>query len=176
MFDGVVETVALARNDDAGANRSSQVEGDTRYFEAKIKLDTGGRTIPTGLAADADIETKSHRGLKVPSQAVLGRPVEGLSADARTTQAGSGYQQIRHHRRLRFQGRQGRRHAYPVKVGPSDETHTLILSGIKEGDPVIAGPFKVLETLADGQVLQKETSATTRPATQPTVLAAGDKK
>ncbi len=173
VFDGVVETVALARNDDSSSMaRSSTIEGSTRYFDAKIKLDTGGRIIPTGLAADADIETKSHRGLKVASQAVLGRPIEGLSAEARSRPEVDATKSVT---TVVYCYKDGKAVVTPVKVGPSDETHTLILSGLKEGDPVIVGPFKVLETLADGQQLQKETPATTRPSTQPSAVVINDK-
>ena len=51
----------------------------------------------------------------------------------------------------------------PVTVGPSDDTHTIITSGLKAGDPVIVGPFKSLEALQDGQAV-KIGSATTQPA------------
>jgi HlyD family secretion protein len=165
IFDGTVETVALARNDDSSSmGRSSSAEGSTRYFEAKIRLKTEGRRIPSGLASDADIETKSHHGVRVPSQSVLGRPTDGLSADARSKPEVDPSKSIA---TVVYRYLDGKAVATPVKVGPSDETHTLILSGLKEGDPVIVGPYKILETLADGQQLQKEAPPTTRPTTQP---------
>jgi len=170
IFDGTVETVALARNDDQNSAARSQAEGgSTRYFEAKIRLDTKGRRIPTGLAADADIETKSHEGIRVASQAVLGRPVEGLTADER---AKPEVDQTKSIATVVYCLKDGKAAAVPVHVGPSDETHTLILSGLKANDPVIIGPFKVLETLADGQAVEKEAGPATRPATtQPAVVA-----
>jgi HlyD family secretion protein len=62
----------------------------------------------------------------------------------------------------------GKAVATPVKVGPSDETHTLILSGLNPGDPVVSGPFKVLETLAEGQAVKGSVTPTIKPSTQPT--------
>ncbi len=58
----------------------------------------------------------------------------------------------------------------PVAVGPSDETHTLIKAGLAEGDQVISGPFKVLDTLAHDQKVKKQDApgAATQPTTQPT--------
>jgi HlyD family secretion protein len=157
VFDGTVETVALARFDTSsgGMGGSQTGEGSTRYFEAKIRLNTKGRQIPTGLAADADIETKSHEGLRVPSQAVLGRPTDGLSIEARAKPEIDPTKSIA---TVVYQFVNGKAIVTPVKVGPSDETHTIILSGLKAGDPVITGPFKVLETLADAQLVQRETS------------------
>ena len=59
----------------------------------------------------------------------------------------------------------------PVKVGPSDINNTIILSGLKAGDQVITGPYKALETMAEGMAVKVETvAATTQPAnaaTQP---------
>jgi HlyD family secretion protein len=170
IFDGTVETVALARNDDQSSmSRAGASEGSTRYFEAKIKLDTKGRRIPSGLAADADIETKKHSGLKVPSQSVLGRPIESLSPELRTRPEVDSTKSIV---TVVYRLVDGKAVATPVKVGPSDETHTLILSGLKEGDPVISGPFKVLETLAEGQAVKGSVGPTTKPSTQPTTSPA----
>ena len=60
----------------------------------------------------------------------------------------------------------------PVKIGPSDLTHTVIESGLEEGAVVIVGPYKVLEGLQHDQAVKDEkAAATTQPATQP-VLAA----
>jgi hypothetical protein len=58
----------------------------------------------------------------------------------------------------------------PVTVGPSDDTHTLIVSGVKAGDPIIVGPFKVLESLQNGQVVKLEGAS---PTSQPTAKPSG---
>jgi len=52
-----------------------------------------------------------------------------------------------------------------VKVGPSDVTHTIIDSGLAEGDQVIVGPYKVLEKLANDQKVKDE--KTVPSSTQP---------
>ena len=44
----------------------------------------------------------------------------------------------------------------PVKAGQSDLTHTIILSGLKEGDKVVVGPYKVLDNLKHDQKLRDE--------------------
>ena len=170
VFDGTVETVALARNDDQSSmSRAGQSEGSTRYFEAKIKLESKGRRIPSGLAADADIETKKHQGIKVPSQAVLGRPIESLTPEQRSKPE---VDQSKAIATVVYRLIDGKAVATPVKVGPSDETHTLILSGLNPGDPVISGPFKVLETLAEGQAVKGSVTPAAKPSTQPTTQPA----
>ena len=170
VFDGTVETVALARFDDQSSmSRSGVSEGSTRYFEAKIKLETKGRHIPSGLAADADIETKKHHGIKVPSQAVLGRPIESLTPEQRSKPE---VDQSKAIATVVYRLIDGKAVATPVKVGPSDETHTLILSGLNAGDPVISGPFKVLETLAQDQAVKGSVTPTAKASTQPTTQPA----
>jgi len=55
----------------------------------------------------------------------------------------------------------------PVKVGPSDVSHTIIESGLNADDQVIVGPYKVLEKLAHDQKVKDEKLATTQPTTKP---------
>jgi predicted component of type VI protein secretion system len=60
-----------------------------------------------------------------------------------------------------------------VAIGASDLTHTVIKSGLNEGDVIIVGPYKALESLAHGQKVKSEKDVTTKPATTaPTIVAA----
>jgi hypothetical protein len=52
----------------------------------------------------------------------------------------------------------------PVKIGPSDITHTIIRSGLKVDDVVIVGPYKVLENVKHDQLVKGTEAATSRPA------------
>jgi HlyD family secretion protein len=49
----------------------------------------------------------------------------------------------------------------PVKTGPSDMTHTIILAGIAEGDQVVTGPYKILDSLKHDQKLKNERESKT---------------
>ena len=45
----------------------------------------------------------------------------------------------------------------PVKLGISDDTHYVVLSGLEEGEQVITGPFRILSrTLKDDDLLEFE--------------------
>jgi len=44
----------------------------------------------------------------------------------------------------------------PVKIGQCDLTHTIIKSGITEGDKIVVGPYKVLESIKHDQKIQDE--------------------
>jgi len=172
VFEGVVEKVALANTEERLTN--------TKYFEAEILLKTDGRVIPSGLNGDAEIETnRLENSLKVPSQCVVGRPVEGLPPAARERPEVDKRKTVA---TVVYRYADGKAVVTPVTVGPSDMTHTVIKSGLNEGDVVIAGPYKVLEGIQDGWRVKEEggtitaapvsTQPATQPATQPSTAPA----
>ncbi len=155
LFDGVVQTVALARTE--------QISDRTEYYEVKILLDTQGKHVVSGLNADVEIQTESHPGvIRIPNQAVLPRPVDALPVGIREKPE---VDQNRSFAPVVFRLVNGKSVITPVKVGASDITHTMITSGIEEGDPIIVGPFKQLDTMGHDQPFKEETAAT-QPATQ----------
>ena len=44
----------------------------------------------------------------------------------------------------------------PVTIGPGDMTHIIIKSGLKEGDQLVVGPYKILEGLKHDQPVRDE--------------------
>jgi HlyD family secretion protein len=50
----------------------------------------------------------------------------------------------------------------PVKTGIAGEKYFEVLSGLKEGDKVITGPFTSVRSIAEGTAI-KETAADTKP-------------
>jgi HlyD family secretion protein len=153
VFKGKVQSIALAQTDE---------KDGTRHYKAEILLETEERLF-SGLTGDVDIETRRHDGvLRVPSQAVVGRAVDELpqgirerpEVDQRKTFATVVYRMI-----------DGKAVVTPVKVGSGDVTHVIIESGLEEGERVVVGPYKALESLRHDQRLEEE-SATTR-ATEP---------
>jgi HlyD family secretion protein len=146
VYEGVVQSVAL-----------THIFSPTRskVFEAKILLNTGGQTVYSGLTADVDIQTKRHQGIrKVPSQAVLARRAEDLPLDVRTNNPNVDMSKTDATVVYRYIG--GKAVVTPVKIGPSDATHTVILSGVDERDRIIVGPYKVLENLRHDQKVRDE--------------------
>jgi HlyD family secretion protein len=165
VFEGTLESVSPSTSD-AGYGGRGGYSDQMSFFEAKIRLKTDGRRIYSGLTADADIETSRHEGIRVPTQAVLGRPLDNLPDDIRSNPA---VQKDKSMASVVFRYIDGKAVATPVVVGPTDETHTLIKSGLEEGAEVITGPYKVLDSLQHDQKLTKqEMPATTNPTTAPT--------
>lgn len=165
-FDGVVKLVGLDSAQDprsgygGGGGGGGSQQG--KWYRARIVLDTKGKRIPAGLTADVEIETSVHRKvLKVPTQAVLGRPVDELPAGVKDRP------EVDKNKTLTtvvYIVRDGKAAVTPVTIGPTDMTHTMITSGVKDGDQVIVGPYKVLPALADGQQVKVQ-APTTKPTT-----------
>jgi HlyD family secretion protein len=156
-FSGVVDTVALSSTDEA--------RDGTKYYKTEILLDTKGRRIPCGLSCDVDIQVKNHSGVvKTASQAVLGRAVDELPSDIRKKPE---VDQNKTTATVVYRCVDGKAVITPVKIGPSDVTNTIITSGLSATDQVITGPYKVLETLKDGQkVKEMESGSVAKPSTK----------
>jgi len=145
-FEGVVESIALTYD----VSRDG-----SKYFKTKISLEGTEDEIHSGLTADADIQTTTHAGvLKVPSQAVLGRPTDDLPVSIRDDSPEVDTKKTICTVVYRFID--GKAVVTPVAVGPSDDTHTVIRSGLSPEDRIIAGPYKVLEDLKHDQAVRDE--------------------
>ncbi len=154
VFDGVVQTIALART----VSATDRAE----YYEIKVLLDRKNRQIVSGLSADVEIHTQVHEGqLRVPSQAILNRGVDTLPVDIRTKPE---VDQNKTTCTVVYRLLNGKTVVTPVKIGASDMTHTIIEAGLNEDDAVIIGPFKILDTIQHDQAATDE-SATTKPST-----------
>jgi HlyD family secretion protein len=175
LFDGVVKLVGLDTADmssrsNQGGGGGSQMQG--KWYRARVVLDTKGRRIPAGLSADVDIETHVHRNVvKVPTQAVMGRPFDELPAAVKNKPEVDANKTLV---TVVFKYDNGKAVMTPVAIAAGDMTHTVITSGLSDGDRIITGPYKALPGLKDGQEVKEQEAttqpakaATTKPATQP---------
>ncbi|MEO0093326.1 MAG: efflux RND transporter periplasmic adaptor subunit [candidate division WOR-3 bacterium] len=102
-------------------------------FEVEVKLTKTNATLKPGMTVSADIITAEKESvLVVPIQAVGKRKVKGIETQAL------------------FVVEKGVAKLKPVKTGSASETEIEIIEGIKPGDKVISGPYKVLAKLKDG--------------------------
>jgi HlyD family secretion protein len=109
----------------------------------------------SGLTADVDIRTRSHKDfLKVPSQAVLAREVDSMPLEIRENCPA--LDKSKTYCTVVYRYNDGKAVVTPVKVGPSDLTHTIIVSGVSEDDKIVVGPYKVLDGLKHDQNLRDE--------------------
>jgi HlyD family secretion protein len=147
-FKGTVSEIALK-------HRFS--DNRTRYYRTEILLDNDPNVskLYTGLTADVDVQTRKHADIiKVPSQAILARDVDSLPLEIRdkSTELDKG----KKFATVVCRYIDGKAVVTPVTAGQADLTHTIILSGLKEGDKVVVGPYKVLDNLKHDQKLRDE--------------------
>ncbi len=145
-FKGVVDSIALAHT-------TSWTQ--TKYFRTEILLEATEQKLHSGLTAHVDIETRKHTDvLKVPTQAVLGREVDTLPLEIR--EKSPHVDTAKAYATVVYCLVDGKAVVTPVKIGQSDLTHTIILSGITEEDKIVVGPYKVLEELKHDQKIRDE--------------------
>lgn len=143
VFDGTVDTIALRY--DSSMNRS-------KYFKTEITVETAGEQFYSGLTADVDIEAQVHTDVMlVPSHAVLGRTVDSLPDDIRKSPE---VDRDKTFATVVYRFIDGKAVVTPVRIGTSNLSDTIILSGLSENDLVIVGPYKVLDALNHDQAVE----------------------
>ncbi|MFG0331234.1 MAG: efflux RND transporter periplasmic adaptor subunit [Phycisphaerales bacterium] len=148
-FEGVVDFIALT---------NSTANDGSKYYRTEILIDTDGRRIYSGLTADVEIETRRHEDiLKVPSQAILARPVDDLPLEVRKNNPD--VDMTKTFATVVYRFLEGKASVTPVTISASDLTHTVVLTGLNDDDRVIIGPFKELEGLAHDREVKDEAVA-----------------
>lgn len=146
-FGGIVQTIQPLRIVD---------RDNTAYFMTEIKLEIPDDVVVySGMTGNVDIEVETFSNvIKVPSQAVVERLVEELPAEAVRDGA---VDRNKKWARVVYGYENGKSRVFPVAVGPSDLTDTVILKGVEEDTKIIVGPFKALVSLkADQKLTDKE--------------------
>lgn len=147
-FDGVIDRIALQR---------TPTPDGSGYFETEIMLEHEEGELLSGYIANADIEIRTHEGLVVPSQVIVDRAVDDLPQEV--IEGSDIVDRSKRVIRVAYCVVDGKTVATPVRIGPSDETHTLIVAGLSEGDVVITGPYKVLDEIKHNAQVRDITAA-----------------
>ncbi len=143
-FTGKVEEVALART----------LERDgTSTFKVLVSLDLKGKVIPSGLTGNVDLNVASTDGIVVPSQAIVDRKVEELpKAVAKDPLV----QKTKLTTPIVLVVKDGIVSLRPVVSGASNMSDTIVVQGLKEGETVVTGPYRSLESLKEGDRVKEE--------------------
>ena len=149
IFPGTVREIALQRTVEMGNG-----SGGSGFFEVKIEIDLQGRQLFSGLNANADIEIKRHEGVVVPSQAIVERLIEDLPAEV--VEGSTLVDRSKKTTRVVYRVIDGKATCTPVSTGSSDLTHTLVTAGLQDGEQVIIGPYKVLESIKHEELVTEQ--------------------
>jgi HlyD family secretion protein len=114
-----------------------------RYFTVKIAIDNSDERLRPGMTSSVAIVTsQAPNTVAVPIQCVVTGNEDGEEIDDRMKQ------------KFVFLVQEGKAKRVAVTTGISDATHVAVLSGVKEGDSLVTGPFRTLKKLKDGAAVQ----------------------
>jgi HlyD family secretion protein len=147
----------------AGVGSGSSNEVAT--YETLIAIDNPPPEVHLQMSANVDIQVDERdQVLTIPSQAVLHRrrkdlplrmaadldQLAGSAPGATKDPAKQYYQTV-------FVNVAGKAECRIVKTGVSDEHRVEILSGLREGEQVVTGPYRVFDKLRDGKPVKEIT-------------------
>jgi HlyD family secretion protein len=153
-------------------------------FKVVVTLDTGILDVRPGFTCTAEITTATrNQVLAIPIQAttvremvvdekgeIVREPV--TDPDRRRRPGGVQASELKPgHTRKELEGvflvRDGKAVFAPIKTGIAGDKYFESLSGLKEGDRVIVGPFASVRALTDGAAVTVEQAVTRRPGAPP---------
>jgi HlyD family secretion protein len=126
--------------------RQSGTSG-VRYFKVKVAIEDPDDRLRPGMTSQVSIVTSTlARTVAVPIQAVVER-VPGKKVDEEVEEDAPKQKYV-------FMVRDGTARMVQVQTGISDARDVAIVSGVKAGDPVVTGPFRLLKKLEDGTAVE----------------------
>jgi HlyD family secretion protein len=130
-----------------------------RYFKVKVQIDNPDDRLRPGMTSQVAIITSTAGSTpSVPIQSVVERVPPSLAKGKSEDELDENLPK----RKYVFVAKDGSVKMVEVKTGVSDATHVAIVSGVRIGDQVVTGPFRVLKKLKDGdkvEITKEETSA-----------------
>jgi HlyD family secretion protein len=179
VFKGHVTLVgdqALLRSSGVATSQSTTGTEEAKDFKVVVTLDQPDEVLRPGLSTTAKITT-AHKDkvLSLPIQALTIKAPDTTAANGNVQAAStsSGSASSNSANLLDQQGvyvlskdKQGklRAHFVLVKTGITGATDIEILSGLKEGDEIVTGPYKTLRGLKENSLLKRDTAKPVLPA------------
>ncbi|HEX6940720.1 MAG TPA: efflux RND transporter periplasmic adaptor subunit [Longimicrobiales bacterium] len=140
-------------------------------FEVILRLDDPPPVLRPDFSATAEIVTDIRKGvLSIPIIALAVRDrgrLEAIPQEDASARAAAA--DVTEHTDIEgvFVVRQGTAHFVPVEVGIAGAEHFEVLSGLAEGDSVVAGPYEAIRALEDGapiRIMAQPADSNTNPS------------
>jgi HlyD family secretion protein len=170
-FKGVVTEIgnnALLRSTGVATSQTTSSSQEAKDFKVVITLQEPPENLRPGLSTTAKITTASKPGtLSIPIQALTVRQRADLEPPKKkgTVEAASSKdpkELAKQKEELQgvFVIRNGKAEFVQVDTGVTGTTDIEVLNGLKEGDEIVTGSYKVLRTLKSGASIKIDNSAT----------------
>jgi HlyD family secretion protein len=166
-FKGHVTLVgdqALLRSSGVATSQSTTGTEEAKDFKVIVTLDQPNEQLRPGLSTTARITT-AHKDnvLSLPIQALTLKPQEKPAGSENVQAASTGSNNGQPDQQGVFIMRKDahgkfRVHFVPVTTGITGATDIEVLSGLKEGDEIVTGPYKTLRGLKDNALVKRDTS------------------
>ena len=144
-FSGLVTQVGSSPIAQAG-----QAAGGSQAvnFEVKIQVENPPAGVRPGFSCSADIITGTRaKTLAIPIQALVVREKPGAGAGKPQDEEGV------------YVSNDGTVKFAPVKTGLSGDSNVEIISGLKDGQQIVTGPFRALREIKDGSKVKEQKEA-----------------
>jgi HlyD family secretion protein len=172
VFHGVVSEIgnnAIVRSTGVSTSQSTSTSEEAKDFKVVVTLTDPPADLRPGLSSTAKITTATRSGaLTIPIQALTVRTQEDLAPK----DAGKGSSHVQaatsapvdaSKQKEEVQGvfvvRGKKAEFVPVETGISGTTDIEVTKGVKEGDEVVTGSYKVLRTLKPGTTVKIDNAA-----------------
>ena len=170
MFKAVVTEIgnnAIVRSTGVATTQQTSASQEAKDFKVVVTLQDPPVNLLPGLSATAKITTATRdSALTIPIQALTVRRQEDLQpkgSDKNAVQAAAPQPEASKKEKQEIQGvfviRNKKAEFVPVQTGIAGTTDIEVLGGLKQGDEVVTGSYKVLRTIRPGASVKIDNSA-----------------
>jgi HlyD family secretion protein len=164
-FKGHVTLVgdqALLRSSGVATSQSTSGTEEAKDFKVVVTLDNPPDELRPGLSTTAKVTTAHKDGvLALPIQALTMQAPQQPNKDgvqaASTSPENKAPEQQGVYVLRKDNGGKLRAHFVPVSTGITGSTDMEVLSGLKEGDEIVTGPYKTLRGLKENALVKRDT-------------------
>jgi HlyD family secretion protein len=158
---------AIVRSTGLATSQETSSSQEAKDFKVVVTLQAPPENLRPGLSATAKITTATRgNAITIPIQALTIRQqsdLERKNNDKGAVEAAAPPKQASKNKDQEIQGvfviRNHKAEFVPVQTGVAGTTDIEILGGLKEGDEIITGSYKVLRTLRPGASVKIDNSA-----------------
>lgn len=168
IFHAVVTEIgnnAIVRSTGVATSQQASASQEAKDFKVVVTLQDPPRNLRPGLSTTAKITTATRSSvLTIPIQALtVRRPSDmGARAERGSVQAAAPANDPKPRQSDETQGvfviRNKKAEFVPVQTGITGTTDIEVVSGIKEGDEIVTGSYKVLRTMKPGTSVKMDNS------------------